>query len=435
MFFGGFFCLLVEVRLPNCVVYAVSPNPAPNRGDKCPWLHVRASEGDSIFSRRVQLIGVMFEQLLSIQTMAAASMTAWLAVVCMRYLTPHITVEYNKGNQRIARAVEACRPIHNYSPLPFHLIDVFGFFATTVPFFLRKTSYHPKYKRELVLLDDGGTVSLDWAQLGLTQDETAPVVLIQHGLAGSSNSFYVIHLVKECLQHGWRPVVMNARGCGGTKLTTPEGFHADRTDDFEACLAMIRRRYPQSKMLGVGFSLGGAILASYLGREGPKAALDAAVLVSPPWNFHLTTPTFSLWSSFHLVKGLKEYCLQNETELRKNTTVDFDAILTASTVREFDSLAIVPQFGFKDVDDYYSQASPLQYAHRITVPTLAINAVDDPVCAHDGCPEGDRIGPGLAMVRTRIGGHVAFAETLALESGSWMERAALQWFECCEQED
>eukprot|EP00045_Choanoeca_perplexa_P006863 m.59753 g.59753 ORF g.59753 m.59753 type:complete len:113 (-) comp13823_c0_seq5:167-505(-) len=83
--------------------------------------------------------------------------------------------------------------------------------------------------------------------------------------------------------------------------------------------------------------------------------------------------------------------------------VDFDAILTASTVREFDSLAIVPQFGFKDVDDYYSQASPLQYAHRITVPTLAINAVDDPVCAHDGCPEGDRIGPGLAMVRTRIG--------------------------------
>ena len=49
------------------------------------------------------------------------------------------------------------------------------------------------------------------------------------------------------------------------------------------------------------------------------------------------------------------------------------------------------------------QASPLQYAHRITVPTLAINAVDDPVCSHDGCPEGDQLGPGLAMVTTRIG--------------------------------
>ena len=60
---------------------------------------------------------------------------------------------------------------------------------------------------------------------------------------------------------------------------------------------------------------------SYLGRQGPKAELDAAVLVSPPWNFHLTTPTFNLWSSFHLVKGLQDYCRQNEPELRKNTKV------------------------------------------------------------------------------------------------------------------
>jgi hypothetical protein len=106
------------------------------------------------------ILAAMLDQLTSLEGVAAASMTVWLVVVAVRYLTPHISVEYNQSSQRIARMVDvselatlshvllthfnqACAPIHNYSPLPFHLIDIFGFFATTVPFFLRKTSYHP----------------------------------------------------------------------------------------------------------------------------------------------------------------------------------------------------------------------------------------------------------------------------------------------------
>eukprot|EP00730_Choanoeca_flexa_P007419 TRINITY_DN12329_c0_g1_i1.p2 TRINITY_DN12329_c0_g1~~TRINITY_DN12329_c0_g1_i1.p2 ORF type:complete len:380 (+),score=81.91 TRINITY_DN12329_c0_g1_i1:1849-2988(+) len=373
----------------------------------------------------------MLSSLTMLEMAAAGGCVVWLAVVALRFLTPHTSVAYNKSNKKLARVVESCTPIHDYSPLPFHFVDFFGFFATTVPFYLRRTTYDPIYKREAVALADGGTVSMDWGQLNVTTDRTAPVVLIQHGLAGSSKSFYVVHLVKECLLNGMRPVVMNARGCGETVLSTPESFHAARTSDFDSCLAVIRTRYPDAKVFAVGFSLGAAILANYLGRQGSKADLDAAVLVSPPWNFHLKTPTFHIWDRNHLIKGLFEYARANEAVLRKNKDIDFDDIFTAKTVREFDSKAIVPQFGFQDVDDYYTQASPLQYAHRITVPTLAINAVDDPVCAHDGCPEGDQIGEGLVMVRTRIGGHVAFAENLALETGSWMERAAISWFERC----
>ena len=116
-----------------------------------------------------------------------------------------------------------------------------------------------RYQRQPVLLSDGGTVSLDWATTATTDPKT-PIKLILHGLSGSSQSRYVLQMVKTCIEKGWRPVLMNARGCDGTPLTTLEGFNGVRTLDLEESLVVIRTQFPQAPIYGIAYSLGASLM-------------------------------------------------------------------------------------------------------------------------------------------------------------------------------
>ncbi|EDQ88418.1 uncharacterized protein MONBRDRAFT_37380 [Monosiga brevicollis MX1] len=335
-----------------------------------------------------------------------------------------------------AAAPQSCNAIHDYAPTPFHWIDFQGTLSTVIPFFFRYTSLFPEYYRELLPMEDGGTIGLDWAvPLEEVAKSDRPIVIIQHGLAGSSTSMYVVAAVRTLLAtKDYIPVAMNARGCGGVRLTSKAVFTGTRTEDFEACLLYIRSKYPNRRLYAVGYSLGGALTARYLGLRGKQAVIDAAICISPPWNYHVNTPIFGFWSRTHLVKGLKDYIRDNRTELERYAPeLDLNKLLAARNVREFDSHGVVALKEFDTADEYYTEASPIHLAHNIYVPTLAINAMDDPVCAGKATPDPEQMGPGLILVRTRTGGHVAFAEGLVPGTESWMERCIVEWLESCQR--
>jgi len=104
-------------------------------------------------------------------------------------------------------------------------------------------------------------------------------------------------------------------------------------------------------------------------------------------------------------------------------------IKSAKNIREFDHAAVVPVMGFRDVEHYYTESSACRVSMRITTPTVALSAEDDPVCSVEGCPvTQDALGPGLVVVQTRKGGHVSFMEGVTPTSRGWMDTVAVEWF-------
>ena len=116
----------------------------------------------------------------------------------------------------------------------------------------------------------------------------------------------------------------------------------------------------------------------------------------------------------------------------KDNKINIDGALSCNNVREFDQHAVVPVFGYKDVEHYYHESSAYKRAHNIHIPTLAVSSEDDPVCNSDGCPNDiTKFGDGLVVVRTEVGGHVAFADGFFLGTSSWQDTVAIDWFQSC----
>ena len=160
--------------------------------------------------------------------------------------------------------------------------------------------------------------------------------------------------------------------------------------------------------------------------------------ISPSWNFLRDTSVFDWWSRGHLVDGLKRYLRTHRTylETHPDCRMNVPGALNCASVREFDHHAVVPVHGFDNVDHYYLESSACRHAHNIHVPTLAVSADDDPLCNAEGCPAAEVVGsfgPGLVVARTRVGGHVAFADGLFVTTSSWQDKVAVDWCNACMQ--
>jgi len=300
------------------------------------------------------------------------------------------------------------------------------------------------YDRELFELECGGTVGIDWAlRCGSLhaehKDSDAPIVLLHHGLTGCSKSHYVQSVIAKLLEEpdNLRVCVMVARGCGGIELTTPLGFTAHGYDDMRQVVDHLKERNPNAKIYGVGFSLGAGLMANYIGRSGRDCKLSGAAVLSPSWDFSKTTSCFDIWSRKFLAANLKEYFEKNKAVVEQHEKIDFDKCMEAVTVREFDTHAVVPAFGFKDVDHYYETSSAISHAHEVHIPTLSFSADDDPVCCIEGAENMERekrLGPGLVIARTYRGGHVSWAEGI-LGYDSFMDRLVVEWLRACREHD
>ncbi|XP_006566850.1 phospholipase ABHD3 isoform X2 [Apis mellifera] len=292
------------------------------------------------------------------------------------------------------------------------------------------------YRREILTLSDGGEVALDWAEEGCSA--VSPIVIILPGLTGASQAEYIKCLVSSAKKVGIRCVIFNNRGLGGVELKTPRTYCAANSDDLTEVVDYVKKIHPNVLLGATGISMGGLILGNYLARQGKiaKNKLKGCFLISVPWNVFAATKSteenyFNLilnkYLAFSLRQQVKRLHYSSESGM---FDVDIDSLLKSQTVREFDSQFTVKQFGYKDVEDYYSNATIHDKLHLIDVPLLCLSAADDPFQPVQAIPLKEiSQTKKIAVVVTSRGGHIGFMEGMwPVKEEQYMGKLFSQFF-------
>jgi hypothetical protein len=277
----------------------------------------------------------------------------------------------------------------------------------------------PVTRRERLELPDGDFVDLDWLTGG-----TGPVVIMLHGLEGSLHSPYAGGMLAAIGRQGWRGVMMHFRGCSGEPNRQARSYHSGETGDLRHLVRLLKSREPRTTLAAVGFSLGGNALLKYLGEEGTNAGLDAAVAVSVPFDLagcaERLQHGFSRLYQWHLLRGLRRKTLD---KLRRfDLPLDRRAVEQCRDFRQFDDRVTAPLHGFAGVDDYYRRCSSRQFLGGISVPTLALQAADDPFMSADVIPSAAELSPAVRLEVSTRGGHVGFISgRVPFRAHYWLE--------------
>ncbi|OQR83540.1 serine protease family S33 [Achlya hypogyna] len=286
------------------------------------------------------------------------------------------------------------------------------------------------YKRQELVLEDGGTVSLDWAlpssvsghgedDISL-EDLDVPTILLLHGLSGGSHEEYMMQTAEKFLRKGYRVVVMNARGCSNTPVTTPKLFCPAYTQDVREVVAYLRASHlaASTPLLAVGFSLGANILTKYVGEEGAECTLLAAVSVGNPYDFVATNIhiTDSWWRRTVYNSAMTQNLLKlvfhlsdAHEQLKDHPDVDLSLLEQAKTLTDYDNLYSRHVFGYETPMDMYRDASSTAYIKDIAIPMLCVSSDDDPICTNAAIPYKEcQENPNVVLAVTHTGGHLGF---------------------------
>jgi predicted alpha/beta-fold hydrolase len=268
--------------------------------------------------------------------------------------------------------------------------------------------------RERLETPDGDCVDLDWCG-----EAPAPIVILLHGLTGSSCSRYIEGMQSALFKRGLRSVALNFRGCSGRPNYTARCYHSGDTADLNFLYRLLRTREPATPLAAVGFSLGGNVLLKWLGEQGKEADLFAAAAVSVPMQLHLCADRmdsgFSRLYRNRLLRELKQYVRQKREYLRRSGNAEeaekLERLGDLSALRsfwEYDDQVVARLYGFRDVHDYYRKSSSRQFLKAIRTPTLIVQALDDPFMTPAVIPGEDELSPSVYLEITESGGHVGF---------------------------
>jgi predicted alpha/beta-fold hydrolase len=248
---------------------------------------------------------------------------------------------------------------------------------------------------------------------GFPLPDDAPLVLKLHGLEGSAHSGYSVELARSLAHRGIRSVGLNFRSCGGEMNRTARFYHSGETGDLALVLEHIRKTTPAERLGALGFSLGGNVLLKYLGEQGTeaRAQLRAAVAISVPYDLgacadQMNEGAARVYAAFFL-RSLRAKVRAKQDLLAGLCQVD--QVLRARKVREFDEALTAPLHGYSSAEEYYRRSSASQFLEAITVPTLLIHSLDDPIAVPESIPHAAiAANPNLATAFTDSGGHVGF---------------------------
>ena len=266
-------------------------------------------------------------------------------------------------------------------------------------------------RRERLELADGDFIDLDWSDTG---EQPKRIVVVFHGLEGSSGSPYVRRLIKRCGEHQVSVVVHHHRSCSGENNRLARSYHSGETADIQSTLLHLRNLYPQAHIDAVGYSLGGNALAKYLGEQKEASLVNRAVIVSAPLQLSACAKRleggFSTIYQRRLIKQLHRKTAEklDNAKLRDAMPVDAKKVSELKTFYDFDDQVTAPLHGFDDVHDYYAQCSGLQFLTSITIPTLIMHAVDDPFMTDEVIPKPEQLSEQVSYELYAHGGHVGF---------------------------
>jgi predicted alpha/beta-fold hydrolase len=286
----------------------------------------------------------------------------------------------------------------------------------------------PTLRRERWDTPDADFVDVDFVD----GPDDAPWVHLFHGLEGSSNSPYARMLMQRVRALGWRGTVFHFRGCSGEPNRLPRAYHSGDSDEVDWAIRRIAARLGSAPLYVAGISLGGNALAKWLGERGDEAAalVAAAAVVSAPLDLMAAGDAlgrgFARVYAKHFLGTLKRSALAKLA--RFPTLYDATAVRGARSLREFDNVVTAPLHGFRDTDDYWTRASSKPYLQGIRVPTLVLNARDDPFMPQAALPEEREVSAAVKLEFPSRGGHVGFVSGPFPGNIEWLPQRILHFF-------
>ena len=259
--------------------------------------------------------------------------------------------------------------------------------------------------RERLELPDHDFLDLEWAG-----EEKNNLVLILHGVGGSSQSSYAQGMLSACVAKGWQAVFMHFRGCSHEANRLARGYHAGETEDLNYVVQALLKRRKHVRLAIVGVSLGGNVLLKWLSEQGRDAPIVSAVAISVPFDLANVANRFGRGLSriyqWWLLRELKKGLLKKSSLLPIH--LNLKKIKEIKSFWEFDDQITAPMNGFKNAAHYYKLASARQYLKGICKPTLILHAADDPFMTPEAIPAPTELSPAITMEVSLKGGHVGF---------------------------
>lgn len=257
-------------------------------------------------------------------------------------------------------------------------------------------------------LDDG-----DFLDLDVLPSEQGPVVLLVHGLEGSSQSQYIQAMLWRLHRIHWAGVAMNLRGCSGELNRTARSYHSGETEDLSRVIDWIEQHFPQRPIALVGYSLGGSMALNWLAKHATDKRIKAACAVSVPYELDRCADVmdqgFARLYREHFLSQLKDKVARKRKIIEASGhPVDFDAVARARSFWEFDEHAIAPIHGFDSARHYYEVCSARPKLGDIRHPTLLIHALDDPFMRPETPPTIDELPDSVHALMVEKGGHIGF---------------------------
>lgn len=276
---------------------------------------------------------------------------------------------------------------------------------------------------------DGDFIDVD----RVAGDAQKPMLVVFHGLEGSSQSPYARALVHEARTRGWRALVPHFRGCSGELNRLPRAYHSGDAAEIDWILRRVKAESPTAALYVAGISLGGNATLKWLGEQNSAAGavVEAVAAISAPLD--LTAAGNALdqgFSKFYTWNFLKTMKASAQQKLAIHPGIfDGDKLRAVNSMRAFDNLVTAPLHGYRDTDDYWTRASSKPGLPEVRVPTLILNAKNDPFLPAQALPRSDEVSAAVKLHFPETGGHVGFMSAPFPGHGHWMPRRVFHFFD------
>jgi uncharacterized protein len=272
----------------------------------------------------------------------------------------------------------------------------------------RFTGAAPTYRRERWVTPDADFIDVDWQG----EDNNAPLLVLFHGLEGSSSSHYAQAFAHWARHHGWRFVVPHFRGCSGELNLAPRAYHSGDFEEIGWVLQRLRSMHA-GKIAAVGVSLGGNALLRWAEEAGDTASQTASVVCAVSSPIDLAAGGQAIGEGFNrqvytrmFLRSMKPKALRKLAQ--HPGLFSREKLLAARDLYAFDDVFTAPLHGFSGTDDYWSRGSAKPHLHLIRIPALVLNARNDPFVPGNSLPAAHEVGRHVTLWQPPHGGHVGF---------------------------
>lgn len=329
--------------------------------------------------------------------------------------------------------------------------------------------HHIAFVRERVDTPDGDFLDFDWTAPGLFSDRlsdgtlteadprlihtgarrwmqdndqsvlsnasAARALVLFHGLEGSSRSHYAQAIAQHFRARGWIVVIAHFRSCSGFPNRMARAYHSGDAADIDFILQVVRRKAPHALWHAAGVSMGGNAMLKHLGELGSNATglLQAVAAISVPLDLavcgrHLSETWLgkTLYSRYFL-RSMKSKIREKANRFPGN--IDVLRLSQARTLREFDDAYTAPMHGYKNALDYWTRAASKPYLSKIAVPTLVLNARNDPFVPEASLPGSHDCSPSVLLHQPAEGGHAGFVTGAFPGHLGWLPNRLARFFE------